>query len=158
MGYFRRKLDRQRAGSQASEWTETATGPADWPLVGEEAPAPDPEGYLRFHVEFEHPETRQGCGLFHASVQIQEDLEPAVRVELDGILRQFGRCLVAPDLDEPRAVFFYKAHREEPIRLMWDLAWILREEGLAVHYFWTRRPGRIVYEDEDQVAALPWRT
>ena len=57
----------------------------------------------------------------------------------------------------PRAICWYKDSATEHVRRMWALARVLRTHGVAIKMLKTSRPGYIVYEDEFQVCAEPFR-
>jgi hypothetical protein len=59
-------------------------------------------------------------------------------------------------LDDGRAVFLFKSDAIECTRRIWDLVHALRELDVHVEMQVFEKPGRIVYEDALQVAALPW--
>ncbi len=40
---------------------------------------------------------------------------------------------------------------------MWRLVCLVEHEGIPVRVYRTRRPGIVVYSDNLQVAAVPWR-
>jgi hypothetical protein len=51
------------------------------------------------------------------------------------------------------AVAWFRAEAGEPIRRMWDIVAILREHGVPVRMVTTKKPGKILYEDDYQVVA-----
>ena len=59
----------------------------------------------------------------------------------------------APD----RAVFWFRATAVEHVSRMREVAQLLERHGVAVQMWQAERPGYIVYEDEFQVAAEPFR-
>ena len=63
----------------------------------------------------------------------------------------------APEDSDPRAIFWFKPTATEAIRMLWGLAQLLRGHGYHVEMLTTDRPGYIVYEDDLQVAAIPFR-
>ena len=56
-----------------------------------------------------------------------------------------------------RAVSWFKSDATESVTHAHQLATILRNHGIAVDMIKTHRPGYIVYEDHNQVAALPYK-
>ena len=75
------------------------------------------------------------------------------------VLLWFERNLSLPDRSKlhRRAIFWFKAHAAKVVRRAWDLALALNEHGPPAEIFKTRRPGYIVYEDDQQIAAIPFR-
>jgi hypothetical protein len=53
----------------------------------------------------------------------------------------------------PGAVAWFRDGAGEPLRRIWDLVHILRENGVPVRLVTTDRPGRIVYVDKYQIVA-----
>ncbi len=51
------------------------------------------------------------------------------------------------------AVAWFRDDAEEPLRRIWDLVYLLRENGVSVRLVTTDRPGKIVYRDDDQIVA-----
>ena len=51
------------------------------------------------------------------------------------------------------AVSWFRDDAGEPLRRIWDLVHLLRENGVSVRLVATDRPGKIVYRDDDQVVA-----
>lgn len=76
--------------------------------------------------------------------------------ELDEICNWFNLNLKVPRIREPRAIFWFKPGARECLGMAWQLAWCLRRHQVHVELIRTRRPGRVVYEDHQQVAAIPW--
>jgi hypothetical protein len=56
-----------------------------------------------------------------------------------------------------QAICWFKPSANEHIRQMRELTWILEENHVFIRVIRTRRPGYIVYEDETQIAAEPFR-
>lgn len=78
---------------------------------------------------------------------------------LEDSLTWFDENLPVPSwrLIPERAQFWYRADAQKFVSRMWDLVWLLREGGLRVDVLKTSTPGRIVYGDEHQIAAIPDR-
>jgi hypothetical protein len=51
------------------------------------------------------------------------------------------------------AVAWFRDDAVEPLRRIWDLVHLLRENGVPVRLVTTDRPGKIVYQDAYQVVA-----
>ena len=56
-----------------------------------------------------------------------------------------------------RAIFWFKADASALVSRVWKLAQELKKQGLAPAITKTRRPGYFLYEDDFQVAAIPFR-
>lgn len=101
-------------------------------------------------------------GVFQAAVALKAagELTASEIEELAEVLRIFDRDLPGrttfgeiPDY----AIFWFKASHPEIVRVAWQLVTILRRHDLPIEMIKTDKPGRIVYEDNLQVAAIPWR-
>ena len=64
----------------------------------------------------------------------------------------FVRCQFPVD-----AVSWYRTSATRFVARMWDLAALLREHGQPVRILKTDRPGAILYQDDYQVVAEPFR-
>jgi hypothetical protein len=76
---------------------------------------------------------------------------------LSDSLNWFNEHLPVPAADEldQRAIFWF--HRpSQVVREMWQLVAILRDEGVPVALRRTSIPGRIIYRDDFQIAAIPY--
>ena len=115
--------------------------------------------YVRFETPYRCETNGQPLGVFRAVPCLRErvSLTNWAQEMLDGSLDWFNEHLPVPESGEMdrRAIFWF--HRpSEIVREMWYLVWILREEGLHVKLRRTSIPGRIVYRDDFQVAAIPY--
>lgn len=160
MGYFKRKLDRSRSQDLSRSLIDRAVD-ADVRRVWEAIPESPPRKhcYLRFSIPKKHSESHCRVGIFSAAFEllIGGQLDQATWSSLRGALDWFNENLDAPDdLDEDSAIFLFKSDAGECIRRIWDLVWILRESGITSEMQRVERPGRFVYEDAHQVAAIPW--
>ena len=159
VGYLKRKLDRGRSGrdvarhehegawdEECARWTR-----ARWAEL-------ERGSFVRFSVAARDEDSGRRQGVFAAIYALLDEdaLEPELALHVTDTLAWFAENLLIPDLDEDRAIFLYRADAEDCIRRMWDLVWVLREQGLDVELQTTRSPGRTVYEDAHQVAVIPW--
>ena len=98
-------------------------------------------------------------GIFRAAarVEMRSHLTVWSRELLRSSLDWFNDNLPVPRLDDPdwRALFWFRP-QSDVVREMWQLVAILREEEVAVGLRYTKMPGRIVYQDEFQIAAIPY--
>jgi hypothetical protein len=105
--------------------------------------------------------SRQNAGVFRRAYDLfhSGNLEPYDAGRLEVTLRWFERHLPLPDRSKlhPRAIFWFKPSAGMTARRIWQLAAQVREHGSAVEIVKTRRPGYILYEDDHQVAAIPFR-
>jgi len=115
--------------------------------------------FVRFETPYYCNSSRQPLGIFWAAevVESRADLHPWTRDWLNNRSTWFGAHLPVPRLDDidPRAIFWFRP-RTKIVREMWQLVAILREEGVPVGLRRTNVPGRVVYQDEFQIAAIPY--
>jgi hypothetical protein len=75
--------------------------------------------------------------------------------------RWFNRHLRVPDRfsrpRRPHAICWFKATAAEHIGRVRELAAMLEHHGVRTEMLQTNRPGYVVYEDDHQVAAVPFR-
>jgi hypothetical protein len=123
--------------------------------------------YLRFVVSARHSISDEPKGVFSAGWQLDDGgaLTPWESAWWRDTMRWFGRTLPQPESatrssrpNAPnRAIFWFKASAREHIARMYEIMTLLTEHGVAVEVLQTERPGYVVYEDEFQVAAEPFR-
>ena len=123
--------------------------------------------FLRFVVASADPRTGEPTGLFTALYA----LERAGRLadhELDWFREQerwFNEHLPRPERlarsdrsgAHPAAILWFKASALEYVSRMRALVALLAEKDVPVQVLSTTRPGYVVYEDDAQVAAEPFR-
>lgn len=118
-------------------------------------------GYIRLIVPRIDLGSRRESGLFGPAYDLlyDERLPRHDHVRLEEAVRWFEEHLPLPDRSRlrPRAIFWFQARAETMIRRFWKLASILREFDHDVRMLKTRRPGYRVYEDDFQVAAIPFQ-
>lgn len=169
MGYFKRRVDRRKSAEviRASErraldseddaagrdgaldvWT-IWEGP---PLVAEKR-----FPYLRFSIRERDEDSHRQTGVFSAAGDLEDREEDCEgRVEIREELDWFRDNLPVPRLDEPSAIFFFKTDSIECTDRVWHLVRLIRDNGFEVVVQRHDRPGRIVYEDEHQIAVVPF--
>jgi hypothetical protein len=117
--------------------------------------------YLRLVTTQEDADSRQGAGVFQIAYDLYErgDLGHDEIVALKAVLLWFEKHLPTPDRAklDARAIFWFKAQAVEAARRVWDLAEVVKRHGVEAEVVKTSRPGYIVYEDDLQVAAIPFR-
>ena len=105
------------------------------------------------------PDSHQRLGVFGAGYDLLRDIEladhdrRAIRDSLDW----FCDNLIAPDEVDPRAIFWFKDNARDCIGELWHMARLLREYDHAIEMIRTRRPGYVVYQDDLQLAAIPFK-
>ena len=126
--------------------------------------------YLRFVVPRKHLDSGVRAGIFGAAYAVQRgsDLSPHEREELDGLLGWFNDNLELPFRFNrtkskgyvsraTKGISWFKASAEEHVTKMHRLAAILEDQGHHVSLIKTTNPGYLVYEDEHQVVAEPFK-
>lgn len=105
--------------------------------------------------------SHQNSGVFQLAYELyeREELDEGEKHALRIALRWFEKNLPTPDRSRlnARAVFWFKPAAAEVARRVWDLADVVKRNGPGVQIIRTSRPGYVVYEDDLQVAAIPFR-
>lgn len=122
--------------------------------------------FLRFVIESDDRRTGEQMGVFTAIYALEREgrlneWEQQWLVEAEHWLNEH---LARPSrLSSSRkpgarsdAITWLKASATEHVSRMRDLARILSEKGVAVKELRTGKPGYVVYEDDHQVAAVPF--
>jgi hypothetical protein len=122
--------------------------------------------YLRFVISSLNEFSGRREGLFQAASALRDSntLTDYEADELAAIRAWFNHHLEAPDRfsrsskSQPHheAICWYKDSAKEHISRMHEMCRILREHGILTHVVKSERPGYIVYEDDHQVAAVPF--
>jgi len=114
---------------------------------------------VRLTILRPHPRSLRPQGLFAPAYALRRERRcpPGFERWLDQTLNWLDAHLLAPDIDEPRAIFWLRDEWQIVVERMWALAVILREAGERVRMVKTTLPGYVVYEDAVQVAAVPYR-
>ena len=159
MGYFKRKLDRGRSRERIRRLDDEVSA-EDLQRVWEAVPDSPPEGrFLRFATVRKHPASGRRTGVFIAAYELLEapELEAATRAAVRDALSWFEHNLPVPDgFEHEAAVFLFKSDAGESIHRIWSIVRILREHGIHAEMQTIERPGKVLYEDEYQVAVVPW--
>ena len=154
MGYFPPKRRRQREAQLKQALRAGDPGVVALTAIAE----PYREWrYVRLSVPAWHWDTGIGQGIFRIAGLVQERmrLDDKQQREIDRALNWFNRKLPSPELDEPKAIFWFKHSARECKRRVFRLAKTLESLGIAVQASITIEPGDIVYRDEFQIAAVP---
>jgi hypothetical protein len=117
--------------------------------------------YVRLQTSLREAGAPTGLGVFRATgdLMTRQALDPWWSECTEEICDWFNDHLTTPRLPvgQSRAVFWFRAEHSELVQRLWNLAHVLREHEVVVELLHTRNPGRICYEDQRQVAAIPWR-
>ncbi len=115
--------------------------------------------FVRLTILRAHSESLQPQGLFGAAYALRRKGRCPAGLEpwLDDTLSWLEDHIYAPYMNEPRAVFWFRDEWQVLVEQMWSLAVVLRQAGENVQMVTTRRPGYVIYEDDVQVAAIPFR-
>jgi hypothetical protein len=157
MGYFLRKV---RRGECRSMKHSLLCAPADdpFPLLSELPRGTAFQGqlYLRLAVPEIHPDSAQPAGIFAAAGWLEDSCRcrPEDKTRLRRWLRWFQRNLRIPRDIPPEAIFWFRDDGRRAVRRLWGIVRTLRAYGSPVRLISTRDPGRIVYSDDLQIAAI----
>jgi hypothetical protein len=123
--------------------------------------------FIRFVVSEIDFDSGRRRGLFQAVAQLREssDISAADRALLDEIAEWFSKNLDKPtELSissrphgKAQAISWFKDSASTHIRKMRQFASVLQSYDIVVETITTRRPGYIIYEDDFQVAAYPFK-
>ena len=114
--------------------------------------------FIRFSTRLVDQGSRRRKGVFVTAYEVRDDAstDPHVASALADLIAWFCEHLPIPQMEEPRAIFLFKSQATPCMEQVWALAYALREAGVWVEMQTFEQPGRIVYEDEHQVAVIPW--
>jgi hypothetical protein len=125
--------------------------------------------FVRFISAQTDPDSRASQGLFQAAYALQREgmLAEHERLWFKEVVGWFEDNLKAPkrvdiqlrydSKEYKRVVYWFRSGATEHIRRMREVASMLNHHGVAHRLLKTDKPGRIVYEDEFQVGAIPHR-
>ena len=156
MAFSRRQVRRGRCRDVIRRTLRSTALVGAGPLVANRSVR---EVYLRFAAGGDHPHTKQACGIFHVGdLLAHPELTHAQREVLDESRRWFNENLCAPDLEERRAIFWFRPDGAgECVSRVWDRVALLREHGIVIHLLRCTDPGLVVFRDAQQIAAIPQR-
>jgi|SRR6185437_5861923 len=119
--------------------------------------------FVRFVVGHERENFRALTGIIRGrdylaeSGRIDDYQEERLRRHLDWL----NRRLPTPPFSRERwpadAVCWLRDDARATIQTLWKIAGALRESSVPVRVLRTANPGRVLYRDEYQVVASPWR-
>src|SRR4051812_12247964 len=121
--------------------------------------------FVRFVTPALDEESGRRQGVFIAAYRLRRSGSLSLMNELwlDQLLNWFERHLEIPDRfsrsgrkDAGRiAISWYKDSATECVRRMYAMCGILNEHGILTEKIKSPRPGYVVFEDEQQVTAIP---
>ena len=123
--------------------------------------------YLRFVVEEVDEESHELRGVFQAASDLRDDVETRQedREVLRELLMWFDKYLEAPGRfaksrkvnAEAKGISWFKKGADDCIDRVVEMCMVLRKYGVRTRMLKVNRVGYILYEDEDQVCAMPFR-
>ena len=119
--------------------------------------------YLRFQGRVPNLGTASMLGIFQLAIELRDrhDAPAYISSELNRHLSWLNAHLHVPEiLDDAahyRAICWFKPAATEPLQRIWSMKAALQEFGYTIDLLKTIDPGRIIYEDDWQVAAKPKR-
>lgn len=156
MGYFKRRVDRGRARDLLRALHERGEAERPWEVVPDQPPRKP--CFLRFASLEIHEGSQRRTGIFWIAYDVLDDphVDPATASDIRAALDWFNTNLRVPRLRDERAVCLFKSSAAVCMQRAWDLMHGLRRAGVIVEMQSVVNPGRVVYEDELQVAVVPW--
>jgi hypothetical protein len=116
--------------------------------------------FMRFALPFTDHRSNSATGIFQGVYQLYDEGRFAegdadwLWEEMDWFNRYLPAPRIAPDR---RAVFWFRRDAGEALTRIWAFVHLTERTGVPVSIYRTRRPGVVVYSDEYQIAAVPWR-
>lgn len=119
------------------------------------------DAYIRFQCRLRCRYTGRPIGIFVAAGRVQDrkGVPESTQEMLGDAISWFNQNLRVPALDDDqwRCLFWFRSGSQEIIRRLWELTYLLQDEGIFIQKVRTCDPGRVIYQDEHQVAAVPGR-
>jgi hypothetical protein len=119
--------------------------------------------FVRFVVGRKDEDSHVERGIFQAvawALEWQEITGPDAD-ELNELLKWFGENLEKPTSfgreKHRRGICWFKTDSSEHISRIWEMAQILERNGIYIKKIRTDKPGYVIYEDEWQLVAEPFR-
>ncbi len=119
--------------------------------------------YLRFQGRVPNLGTASKLGIFQLAFELRDrfdapDYVTRIMAEhLSWLKLNLKSPKVLDDDDNARAICWFKSAAQEPLAHIWPMKAMLEDYGYSIDVLKTRDPGRIIYEDDWQVAAKPRR-
>lgn len=117
--------------------------------------------YLRFSTIEWDPESTRNTGILMAAHELRDEggLSKDEHKLLRDNLKWFNEKLAVPKIlnseEHRRALSWFKPEGKEAIQKMWELADLLKRQGIEIVIHKTKDPGIVVYEDNWQLVAKP---
>jgi hypothetical protein len=119
--------------------------------------------FVRFTTLAIDPDSGHAGGILVAAHELRDagDLTVDEHSDLRTVLSWFNEYLFVPATlgakEHRRAISWFKPAASEAIRRMWHLKELLDLHGVHVEVLRTSDPGTVVYEDDWQVIAKPYK-
>lgn len=124
--------------------------------------------FLRFVTSYRDPDSHRAQGPFVAAYALRDrgELDEHERAWFQEVVGWFDRHLKGPrggvwrvrsQAERDLVIFWFKAGAHEHVQRMRDVCTMLGHHGVPTRLIRSASPGRIVYEDEHQVGAIPFR-
>jgi hypothetical protein len=123
--------------------------------------------FVRFVVKSLDPDSGRRQGLFQAADELRESGELNARTwkRIEEIREWFDEHLKTPRRlavsrrphSKAQAISWFKGTAGEHIKRMHEFQRVLEEHNIVVEVIRTHRPGYVLYEDDHQVTAYPFR-
>ncbi|WP_291394550.1 hypothetical protein [Acinetobacter sp.] len=123
--------------------------------------------FIRFIIHAKDEGSNKRQGLFQAMSDLEEsgELYDYEQTYYDEIYDWFRKNLKKPDSfarsSKPHAknvaLSWFKDTADEHISKMYEVTYLLRAHGISVEILSTERPGYVVYEDQFQIVAEPFK-
>ena len=115
--------------------------------------------YIRFQTGLRCRATGRALGIFKAVGRLEDEraVQPWFEEPMRETLVWFNDNLPVPKHDslDPRCLFWFDQRSSEILGHVWDLVNWLRQHDVFVDWRKCEHPGKIVYQDDHQVAAIP---
>jgi len=126
------------------------------------APIETPSGFFRFETNWYAHNRHPQLGIFRSAGRLEglNEMNDSDKLLLKHHLWWFGQNLAAPRRLRRRAAVFWFRPDARRGRELWnrarEIAELLRRYDFNIDIWTTTRPGKIVYHDEVQIAAVPF--
>jgi hypothetical protein len=155
MGYFRRKIDRRRARVAVEMHAAAPVADAVWRALDEVSREPQRD-FIRFSGKAAGDSSVRRLGVFTIAYDVCRELDAGQARPLRDELSWFERHLPVPRRIDERSIFWFRSDAGEVATRVWQLVDLLVAHGWLIEVQRVRLfPGRVVYEDDYQIAAIP---
>ena len=119
--------------------------------------------YLRFVLPVQDATSRAHQGVFVEAYRLRRSgsLSGESLDRLEELIDWFEHELAVPsclrDRDVPRAICWFRPEAHQMLGRMWEMVHLMRELGIVVVLRKTSAPGSVLYRDEHQIVAIPYR-